>query len=169
MSAPRLVLIGAPMYVSHLHVGAPAVGACARAASTLERNSHCALCGRRLGSAKHKHSHGYACHPRCKGMSQPPKPPATPAAATPAAAHPPRKRQRAESDPGQTQNLTRLRIRAPRPATIPAIKKARVQATPVDSSHLLDQAHARRMALIEAETNGTHAATVNASAVVWQS
>lgn len=83
---------------------------------------------------------------------------------------PPRKRKRAVSDPGQLQNHSRLRIRAPRPAINSPAKKARVAVDPVDISSLLDQTHARRMALIEAEQSGfhlTHPSTVNASCLAW--
>ena len=76
--------------------------------------------------------------------------------------------QAAPHNPGEPLNLTRLRTRAPRPATIPTVKKARVQATPVDATLLLDQAHARRLALIAAEENRAAHGTSNASAVVWQ-
>jgi hypothetical protein len=82
----------------------------------------------------------------------------------------PRKRRRTESDPGQPTNLSRLRTRAPRPAIIPPAKKARVKADSVDILALLDQTHARRMALIEAEEAATHAtppSVVNASALLW--
>jgi hypothetical protein len=74
------------------------------------------------------------------------------ASASSAVGRPSRKRQRAESDPGQPLNLARLRTRAPRPTIISPVKKARVQVTPVETSLLLDQTHARRMALLEEES-----------------
>ena len=114
-------------------------------------NQLCELCERRLSKVKHHRAYGVGriCNPRCKLKKNAVDQPATPAAATATAVTPLRKRKRADSDPGQPQNLSRLRTRAPRPAIIPPVKKARFKADPIDILALLDQTHARRMALLE--------------------
>lgn len=71
-------------------------------------------------------------------------------------AAPPAKRvRRTQSDPGETVNLTRKRTRAQPPTNVPAPKKTRVHTPAVDLSLLLDQTHARRLALLAAEKSGT--------------
>jgi hypothetical protein len=111
----------------------------------------------------HPHYPGDACHPRCKPSKATIDSAAALVAASAPVVAPPRKRKRAVSDPGEPQNLSRLRIRAPRPAALPPIKKTRFKADPVDIAALLDQTVARRMALIEAEQNGTHSTSHHAS------
>jgi hypothetical protein len=81
---------------------------------------------------------------------------------------PAKKQRRTKSDPGQPLPITstRLRIRASKPP--PPTPKPRTVKPIVDVSSLLDAAHARRMALIEAEQGGTVSPATNGSAVVWQ-
>jgi len=114
----------------------------------------CELCSRQLAKVKytHPHNHGDACHPRCKPRKQSSTTAANPTHATTPAVSRPRKRQRSESDPGKTINLTLLRIRAPRTTIIPLVKRARVQAPSVDITSLLDQTHTRRMAMLHVES-----------------
>jgi hypothetical protein len=117
------------------------------------RNQLCELCLARLNRTKGKpysYPPGLICH-SCYDELHEENAPKRPASADPSP-KPKRVRRETKSDPGETQNLTRLRTRAPRPTTIPAVKKARVQATPTDISALLDQTHARRMALLSAES-----------------
>ena len=150
--------------------GAPQPFSATTARRTSSGEPACENCGRQLSKVKHHRPCGVgrACAPRCKPLGAPIDGAARPAVAAPAAGPRPSRKRRATSDPGEPLNLTRLRTRAPRPATIPTVKKARVQSTPVDATLLLDQAHARRLALIAAEENRGAHGTSNASAVVWQ-
>ena len=166
-----LVLIDANVFCALCGEGSsPAMtGAVSRVDSDGQRA--CEHCGTRLSRCKgkqYKSGPGHICQ-RCHNAEyQGASSEAAPATASPAAPHPSRKR-RAASDPGEPLNLARLRTRASRPSTIPPVKKARVKATPVDISLLLDQTHARRMALIAAEENrAVHGPSSNGSAVVWQ-
>jgi hypothetical protein len=163
-------LIDAHVCGAYCCAGAPRVCAGPSARVDSVGKPACELCGRRLSKVKHHRAHGPGriCNPRCKPIKRAVDDAARSAVpAAPAAGSRP-SRKRAASDPGEPLNLTRLRTRAPRPATIPPVKKTRVQSTPVDISLLLDQTHARRMALLAAEENrGAHGPT-NDSAVVWQ-
>lgn len=137
---------------------------------TPDGHAACELCGRQLTKVKHHRSHqpGRACHPRCK--------PSKRSIDNTLAVQPPAARpiKRAKSDPGEqiavaaTRTL-RHRIAAPKP---PAPKpKPRIARSAIDVSALLDQTHARRMALIAAEQQAQSAAAtavLNASSVVWQ-
>ena len=116
----------------------------------VRRQSLVCVTSRQLAKVKytHPHNHGDACHPRCKPRKQSSTTAANPTHATTPAVSRPRKRQRSESDPGKTINLTLLRIRAPRTTIIPLVKRARVQAPSVDITSLLDQTHTRRMAML---------------------
>jgi hypothetical protein len=155
-------------------VGAPVVSAGPVQPVDSAGKPRCALCPTRLSRCKgklHTHEKGRICQ-GCYDSTR--RPASTqPQPSTPCRSHKlSGKRKRTESDPGQpqNQNLSRLRTRAPRPAIIPPVKKARFKVDPVDISALLDQTHARRMALIEAEKSGTHsthASTVNASTLAW--
>ena len=170
LSRLQPALIDAPMCGAYCCAGAPRVcmGPSARVDSV--GKLVCELCGRRLSKVKHHRPCGVgrACAPRCKPRERAVDDAARPAVAAPVAGPHQSRKRRATSDPGEPLNLTRLRTRAPRPATIPTVKKARVQPTPVDATLLLDQAHARRLALIAAEENRGAHGTSNASAVVWQ-
>ena len=171
MSRPQLVLIDAPVCGAYCCAGAPLVQTCAQPRTDGRRNQLCEKCGVRLSTVKHHRPYGpgRACHPQCKSQRCAVDDAARPAvAAAPAADPRPSRKRRAASDPGEPLNLTRLRTRAPRPATIPPVKKARVKATAVDISLLLDQTHARRMALIAAAENRAAHDRSNDSAVVWQ-
>ena len=82
-----------------------------------------------------------------------------------------RSHKRAKSDPGEEIFLTATRTRphritAPKPP--PPTPKPRISKPTVDVSALLDAAHARRMALIEAEKSGSGSSAVNGSILVWQ-
>lgn len=154
--------------------GAPPALSCIQQRVDVYGQPLCELCGRRLRTVKHHRAHGpgRACTPRCKLMKHAVDDAARPAAAAVSAVPRPSCKRRAESDPGEPLNLARLRTRAappPPPATtIPPTKKGRVQTTPVDAALLLDQAHARRLALLAAEENRTAHGPSNGSAVVWQ-
>jgi hypothetical protein len=169
----NLTLIDDPVFVLYCCVDAPHASPCASSRRDSDGQLACEKCGRRLSTVKHHRAYGVgrACHPRCKDTSQALI--TTPAAAAPTSAPTsttPRKRQRTSSDPGEPINLSRLRTRAPRHAITPTIKKTSVKPDPVDISSLLDQTHARRMALIEAEKTDSHStstSTVNASAILW--
>jgi hypothetical protein len=153
--------------------GAPPALSCTQQRVDVYGQPACELCGRRLRTVKHHRPYGPGR--ACRSHEEDPRravddaagPTVAAVATEPAGPRPSRKR-RAASDPGEPLNLTRLRTRAPRPATIPPVKKARVQSTPVDISLLLDQTHARRMALIAAEENRAAHGVSNGSAVVWQ-
>jgi hypothetical protein len=130
-------------------------------------------CGRRLSRvAVHRPlGAGRACHPECKQKTHQLNDGEARGASD---ARPAKKQRRTKSDPGQPQEQTlpitstRLRIRAPKPppsATKPRIVKPTVDL--VDPMALLDAAHARRMALLQAEKNGTGSSATNGSAVVW--
>ena len=119
------------------------------------RNQLCELCKRILSRIKGnphlyppKVGPGLQCHPCYKKgwlAKQAARPVSTDAA-------PPAKRaRRTQSDPGEPTNLTRKRIRAQPPTTVPAPKKTRVHTPAVDPSLLLDQQHAQRLALLAAE------------------
>jgi hypothetical protein len=129
-------------------------------------NQLCEHCGIRLNRIKHTRAHGpgRVCHPRCKGIKHTIEERA-------ASSEPAKKKQRrTNSDPGQPLPITstRLRIRAPKPP--PTIEPRLMKPTvdPVDPMALLEAAHARRMALLEAQKNGIGSSAMNASAVVWQ-
>ena len=163
-------LIDAPMCGAYCCAGAPLAFSRAVARVDSAGRPACELCRRRLADVKHHRPCGVgrACAPRCKPLGAPIDGAARPAVAAPAAGPHQSRKRRATSDPGEPLNLTRLRTRAPRPATIPTVKTARVQPTPVDATLLLDQAHTRRLALTAAEENlGSHCVS-NASAFVWQ-
>ena len=167
LSKLRPVLIDAPMYCAYWRVGAlrATVGATPRVDS--DGQPACELCDRRLSKVKYTHPHnlGRACHPRCKPSKRavdddaPKEPPAV------------RSHKRAKSDPGEKIALTATRTRphritAPKPLAPPP--KPRISKPTVDVSSLLDQAHARRMALLEAEKSGAGSSATSDSAVVWQ-
>lgn len=150
---------------------------CAQPKTDGNRNQLCEKCDRRLSTVKgklHKHNDGRICQ-RCYNNIRRPSCSESPPSTPPRSHKPSGKRKRTESDPGQPQNLSRLRTRAPRPAIIPPMKKARFKADPVDISALLDQTHARRMALIEVEkneaeksdTHPTPSSLINASTILW--
>lgn len=131
----------------------------------------CERCGRRLADVKHHRAYGAgrACAPRCKGTKR------SSEERTVSAEPAKKKHRRTKSDPGQLQDQarsitsTRLRVRAPKPP--PPAPKPRVSMPPmpaIDPIALLDAAHARRMALIEAENREQSSAVVNTSAVLWQ-
>ena len=170
MSKLQPAPIDAPVYCTCCCVGAPRATLGATARRDSDRQPVCELCGRRLSKVKHHRPCGVgrACAPRCKPLGASIDGGARPAVAAPAAGPHQSRKRRATSDPGEPLNLTRLRTRAPRPATIPTVKKARVQSTPIDATLLLDQAHARRLVLIAAEENRGAHGTSNTSAVVWQ-
>ena len=131
----------------------------------------CEKCGIRLSLVKHHRpdGRGRACAPRCKPSKhalesvREQRPQST--------ERPAKKQRRTNSDPGQPLPIasTRLRVRAPKPPP-PTTKPRLVKHTvdPVDLMALLDATHARRMALLEAERNGTGSYVTNGSAVVWQ-
>jgi hypothetical protein len=172
MSMLKLALINASVCVLYCCVDIPSVEVRAPRMDASGRNQLCEKCGRRLAEVKYTHPQypGDACHPRCKPKKGAVHQSASPATSSISAVVAPRKRKRAVSDPGQPQNLSRLRTRAPRPVIIPPIEKTRVKADTIDISSLLDQTHARRMALLEAEKTDSHStstSTVNASAILW--
>jgi hypothetical protein len=117
--------------------------------------ANCTLCGKQIQAKQPDRPHGDGrAHDKCiKRLNRAATPLRTSEVPSSAATvMPPRKRRRTVSDPGEAQNLSRLRTRAPRPTIIPPVKKAPFKADPVDIAALLDQTVARRMALIEAET-----------------
>jgi hypothetical protein len=145
------------------HAPAPRVTSNGRAA--------CQLCGRELSKVNHHRPSGpgRACAPRCKPQKH------TLERVEEQRSHsterPAKKQRRSKSDPGQPLPIasTRLRIRAPKPpppTTKPRIMKPSIN--PVDPMALLEAAHARRVALLEEETNRAGSSTPNASSVVWQ-
>jgi hypothetical protein len=126
----------------------------------------CVLCHRDLAIGKVKHKTkcgaGKKCHPQCKAQKRELDERAA------SAERPAKQQRRTKSDPGQPLLIasTRLRIRAPKPS--PPKPKPRPVKPSIDPLALLDAAHARRMALLEEEKNGTGLLTTNASTVVWQ-
>ena len=171
----QLALIDAPVYALHWCTCVPLVPVCPVQPVDSAGKPKCALCPTRLSNCKgklHQHKIGRICQRCYNGTIR--QPHADPRSSTPARLHKrTAKRKRAVSDPGQPQNLSRLRTGAPPPTTIPPIKKTRVKADPVDFSSLLDQAHARRMALIEEEQTDAGmvtagAAVLNTSSIPWQ-
>jgi hypothetical protein len=81
----------------------------------------------------------------------------------------PKRVRRTQSDPGEPINLTHKRTRAGPPVAVPS-KKTRVRPPAVNSSTLLDQTHAQRLALLAAvatESDAAHCVIPNASAVVF--
>lgn len=133
----------------------------------------CELCGRQLAKVKHHRAHGSgrACTPRCKPLKRTIE---NDAIKQPSAFRAPK---RAKSDPGEEIALTATRTRphritAPKPP--PPTPKPRRSEPVIDVSALLDQAHARRMALIAAErqsaasATGTIVTALNTSSVFWQ-
>jgi hypothetical protein len=154
-----------------LYVGGSPVNACLQARVDSSGYAACQLCGTRLNTLKYTAPcpPGKKCHPRCKGQKRPAE--SGESSAAPAE----KKQRRTKSDPGQSQQqpmpivTTRLRIRAPKPppqATKPRLVKPIVAL--VDPMALLEAAHARRMALLEAEKKRIGSSATNASAVVWQ-
>jgi hypothetical protein len=119
-------------------------------------------------------SGGRKCAPRCRvRVFSATDDAAVAATAAPAAKKP----RRAKSDTGQEILLTAARTRPHRitaPKPLPPTSKPRISKPTVDVSSLLDQAHARRMALIAAEQQSATSATdiavtaLNASSVTWQ-
>ena len=114
-------------------------------------NQLCELCGRRLTKVKYTHPHapGAACHPRCKPRNRAVH---ADAVKEPSAVRP---LKRAKSDPGEEIPLTATRTRphritAPKPPA--PITKPRSSKPPIDTMALLDATHARRIALLSAET-----------------
>jgi hypothetical protein len=115
----------------------------------------CERCGTRLNRVRHTRASGpgRACHPECRSR----KHQLEECAAT--EERPKKKQRRTNSDPGKPQEQTlpiastRLRVRPSKPPPLPPKPRlVKPSADPVDSMALLDAAHARRMALIEAET-----------------
>lgn len=173
MSKPQPALIDAPVCGAYCCAGAPWGGEGLSPRRNVAGKQLCETCGTRLDKVKHTHPHGpgRACHPRCKPSKHAVDDAARPAvAAAPAADPRPSRKRRAASDPGEPLNLTRLCTREPPPTSIPPVKKTRVQSAPVDISLLLDQTHARRLALIASEEKSCcpHSA-LNGSATIWKS
>lgn len=166
-----MALTDALVYCTCCFTDAGRAASCAAPRVDPDGQPACERCGRRLSKVKHHrpHSPGRACAPRCKGAKRLSEERAA------SAERPTKIHRRTKSEPGQPQQqrlpvaTTRLRIRAPKPppsATKPRLVKPTVD--PVDLMTLLDVAHARRMALLEAEKNGTGSSAMNASSVVWQ-
>jgi hypothetical protein len=132
------------------------------------RKYRCIRCNRDVSKVKTTRGTGtnQACHPECR----PKKHQLDECAAT--EERPAKKHRRSKSDPGQPQQQqlpiasSRLRVRAPKPP--PLAPNLRPVKPCIDPMALLDAAHARRIALMEAEKNGTGSSAPNASAVVWQ-
>ena len=170
LSTHCLWLIDVPMYCAYCCVGAPFPPVSSAPKRTADGMPACENCGRQLSKVKYTHPHepGRACHPRCKSSKRTvndvtvKQPPAA------------RSHKRAKSDPGEEIPLTATRTRphritAPRtPAPTPKPRLVKSSGAPVDPMTLLDAAHARRMALIEADKNGAGSSATNGSAVVWQ-
>lgn len=161
------MLIDGPVYVLHWCAGALVVQRCAQPKTDGNRNQLCEKCDRRLSTVKHHRVYGpgRACAPRCKSSKR--------AVDEGALKQPPavRPHKRAKSDPGEAIPLTATRTRPHRitaPQPPPPTPKPRTVKPVVDTAALLDQAHARRMALIEAEKSGAGSSATNGSAVVWQ-
>ena len=133
-------------------------------------NQLCEQCSKRLSKVKGKQ---YSCPPglmchvcynkeRVRQAAS--KRPAS--ADADAAAPAPKRVRRTQSDPSEPISLTRKRTRAQPPAGAPS-KKTRVRTSSVDPSLLLDQAHARRLALRAAVATDAAHCVSNASAVVF--
>ena len=131
------------------------------------RQSRCVHCNRDLSKqARDKPAPGgRACNPRCRGTRRQLEERAA------SAERPAKKHHRIKSDPGQPLFIAsiRLRIRAPKPPP-PKLKPRHLKPSidHVDPMALLEVAHARRMALLEAEQNGTGSSATNGSAIAWQ-
>jgi hypothetical protein len=133
----------------------------------------CEKCGERLNRVKQHRAYGpgRACNPRCKSVKRAIE---DDALKQPSAV---RSHKRARSDPGEQIILTATRTRphritAPKPP--PPTSKLRISKPTIDVSSLLDQAHARRMALLATEQQRAASATgdtttaLNTSSVVWR-
>lgn len=124
---------------------------CAQPKTDGNRNQLCEKCNRRLSTVKHhrEYGSGRACHPRCKPSKR---------AVEDDARQPPlhvRSIKRAKSDLGEQIALTATRTRphritAPKPP--PPTPKPRKTKPTADVLTLLDQTHARRMALLAEES-----------------
>lgn len=170
MSGRKVALTNAPVCVACLSVAGSRMVVDGPKMDASGTNQLCELCGRQLHKVKHHRpcGVGQACHPRCKGKKHPLE---AVSVKRPASTERPNKKQRrTHSDPGPPLAITstRLRIRAPQPPP-PALRPRPVKphTPPLDIMALLDATHARRMALLEAEKNGTSSQATNASSLVW--
>jgi len=157
-----MTLIDALMCVVLLRVGISWREQAPQVRVTSNGRPACENCGRELSKVKHHRPSGIgrACAPRCKPNKRAVDDGTiTEAVPTQPAAKKPR---RTKSDPGKdtvllTATRTRPhRITAPKPSP-PAPKPRRVKPSvdPIDPMALLDAAHARRMALLAAESKIT--------------
>jgi hypothetical protein len=147
------------------------VPACTASPRMDGRHQLCERCPRRLSQVKGKPYYcppGLMCHKcynkehACQAASKRPA-----GADAEAAAPAPKRVRRTQSDPGEAISLTRKRTRAQPPHTEPTVKKTRVRTPAVDPSLLLDQSHARRLALLAAVATDAAHCVPNASAVVF--
>jgi hypothetical protein len=133
----------------------------------------CELCGRRLTKVKHHRPYGpgHACHPRCRTLKRTINDREASVHAESATSLPKKKKhKRTKSDPGQLPILTSTRTRphrvtAPKPTIIKS--KQHINKPVINLSALLDEAHARRIALIEEETK-KGGQPANTSSIVWE-
>jgi len=176
---PRLMVYYTLVCVLSVWAGDLVVQAGAGPKFDAHRNQLCEVCERRLCRVKGKqysHPPGLQCHP-CYRQVQRSTPP-TSSSDTKLVPQSKRVHRETKSDPGEPINLTHKRTRAHPPPTILVTKKMPVKTTPinrkririppptttsttkkkairdpVDLSILLDDLHARRLQLIEAEKN----------------
>jgi hypothetical protein len=128
----------------------------------------CELCGRRLSKVQHHRPHGVgrACHPRCHDFKSAANDATSTVPSPSAAAAPnnrlPKRKRRAQSDPGQPPVFTpnRLRVRAPKPPAQDRKKQKQERQAAVLA--LLEETHARRMAALAAAASAAPAAAAPA-------